>query len=126
MNKTILIGRTTKDNDVSYTQSGKAVVRFTLAVNRRGENAGTDFISCVAWDKTAEIIGKYVKKGHRVGVVGRIQTGSYKDKDGKTVYTTEVIVEELEFLQTKSSDVEMKDEPKGEDFIEIDDSELPF
>lgn len=127
MNKVILIGRTTSDVETSYTQSQQPVARFRLAVNRRGENAGTDFINCVAWNKTAEVMGKYVKKGNRIGVVGHIQTGSYKDKNDKTIYTTDVMVEELEFLQTKSSDVEMNTEKKeADDFVNVDDIELPF
>lgn len=128
MNKVILTGRATKDITLSYTASQKPFVRFTLAVNRWDDKS--DFISCVAWNKVAELITKYVKKGHRVGVIGRIQTGSY-DKNGQKIYTTDVVVDELEFLQTRSSDVDMKEAEGDADiasdaFINVDDSELPF
>lgn len=126
MNKVYLIGRTTKDIEVSYTQSQKSYARFTLAVNRRGDDDKADFISCIAWNKTAEIMEKYVRKGHRVGIAGRIQTGSYKKGD-TTIYTTDVVVEELEFLQTKS-DLKVEKEPETDidGFMNVDDSELPF
>ena len=98
MNKVILIGRMTKDAEVRYTQQkNTAVANLTLAVDRKTEKDKTDFINCVAWGKVAELIEKYVSKGDRLGIVGHIQTGSY-EKDGKKVYTTEVFVEELEFL----------------------------
>lgn len=102
MNKCELLGRLTKDIELKYTQNdNKAVARFTLAVNRRGKDAGTDFISCIAWDKTAELLQKYCKKGSQVGIVGRMQTGSYIDKDTKKVYTTDVVVEELDIIWDK-------------------------
>lgn len=101
MNNVQLIGRTTKDILVGYTaQTQTAVGRFTLAVNRRKKEDGTDFILCKVWGKTAEIMEKYVKKGHKVGITGRIETGSYK-KDGVDHYTTEVVVETFEFLEPK-------------------------
>lgn len=101
MNKTFLVGRTTKDIECRYTAtSQKAVARFTLAVNRRSKEDGADFISCIAWGKTAELLEKYVKKGHQISVIGRIQTGSY-EKDGRTIYTTDVVVEEMEFLEKR-------------------------
>lgn len=99
MNKVILIGRMTKDAQLAYTSNTqKAVARFTLAVDRISE--GADFISCVAFGKQAENIEKFVKKGNRLAVVGRIQTGSY-EKDGTKVYTTDVIVENAEFIEPK-------------------------
>ena len=126
MNKVELVGRTTKDLEVRNTQSGTAVVRFTVAVNRRKKDDGADFISCVAFGKTAENMGKYVHKGDMVGVSGRIQTGSY-EKDGQKVYTTDVIADEVEFLQTKGEKKEQDNdgfEPvhNGSPF----DGELPF
>jgi single-strand DNA-binding protein len=118
LNKVQLIGRTTKDIEVAYTaQTQKAVARFTLAVNRRSKDDGTDFISCVAWGRTAENMEKYVKKGHLVGISGRIQTGSYDGKNGK-VYTTDVIVEEMEFLERKQSDSQQASTPQKEKTVE--------
>src|SRR5574344_1305345 len=108
MNKVELIGRLTADPELRYTQSNKAYTRFSLAVNRNyksesGESEA-DFISIVAWDKRAETICKYVKKGNRIGIIGRIQTGSYEKEDGSRGYLTDVIVSELEFLESKSKD----------------------
>ena len=125
MNKVSLIGRVTKDIELRYTQSQKAVTRFTLAVNRRGNNKESDFISCIAWEKPAEVLSKYVKKGHRVGITGHIQTGSYDDKDGKKVYTTDIVVEELEFLEKKSDEPQ----PAPDDFVDVPQDiadDLPF
>lgn len=96
MNNVVLSGRLTKKPEVSYTQSGKAVTRFTLAVDRRGKDKGADFISVVAWDKDAENAGKYLDKGRAIIVKGHIQTGSY-DKGGQKVYTTDVIADEIEY-----------------------------
>lgn len=102
MNNVVLYGRITADPAVKYTQSNKATCRFTLAVNRIGE--GADFIRCVAWEKVAENLGKYVKKGDRLLVNGSITTGSYKDKDGKTVYTTDVTARSIQFLDMHKPD----------------------
>lgn len=108
MNKVFLIGRLTADPELRYTQSDKAYTRFTIAVNRSFKNESgekdADFISAVAWDKRAETICNYVKKGHRIGIVGRIQTGSYEKEDGSRGYLTDVIISELEFLESKSKD----------------------
>lgn len=127
MNKWTGIGRVTKDIECRYTaKTQKAVARFTLAVNRMRKEDGADFISCIAWGKTAEIMEKYVKKGHQIGVTGRIQTGSY-EKDGHKVFTTDVIVEEMEFLEKKqssSSQTPQEDEiPDGFAYL---DEDLPF
>lgn len=99
MNTVTLIGRLTADPEVGYTQSQKAVCKFTLAVDRAKE--GADFIRIVAWDRQAENIGKYMHKGSKIAVNGRIQTGSYKDREGKTVYTTDVVAINTEFLDSK-------------------------
>ena len=103
MNKVILMGRLTKDPEVRYSQNenSTAIARFSIAINRRGNDAGTDFINCVAFGKTAETIEKYFFKGNRICISGRIQTGSYTNKDGAKVYTTDVIVEELDFVESK-------------------------
>ena len=104
MNKVILMGRLTKNPEIKYTgkDNDMAVARYTLAVNRRYKCDGeqeADFISCVTFGKSAEFAQKYLYKGMRIVIGGRISTGSYKDKDGKTIYTTDVIVEEHEFAQ---------------------------
>ncbi|MGN0161140.1 MAG: single-stranded DNA-binding protein [Lachnospiraceae bacterium] len=110
MNKVILMGRLTRDPEIRYSQGERsmAIARFTLAVDRRrrsGDNAEStaDFISCVAFDKQAEFAEKYLHQGTKMVVTGRIQTGSYTNKDGQKVYTTEVVVEELEFAESKAS-----------------------
>ena len=108
MNKVILMGRLAKDVELRYTQTGKAVATFTLAVDRKkGENAPAnaptaDFIPCVAWEKLAEIAGNYLAKGRQVLVEGHIQVRSYKAKDGSNRYTTEIILEKMEFVGSKS------------------------
>ena len=126
MNKVSLVGRLATDVDARQTQTGKAVSRFRLAVNRRSRDDGADFIGCVAWNKTAELIEKYVHKGDRVGVVGRIQTGSY-EKDGQKIYTTDVVVEEIEFLEKKGQSESDKTDSQKEEWVNTDDvGELPF
>ena len=103
MNHFVGIGRLTRDPEVKYTQSGNAVARFTLAIDRRRSADGNhqaDFISCVAWEKLAEVISQYTAKGQKIAVEGRIQTRSY-DKDGRKVYVTEVIVQSMEFCDSK-------------------------
>lgn len=95
MNNIILIGRITKDPELKYTNNGKGNTRFTLAVQRNKEE--TDFINCVAWEKTAENIAEYFKKGSQIAVQGAIRTGSY-EKDGRTVYTTDVWVYKFDFI----------------------------
>lgn len=109
MNKTQLVGRLTRDPEVRYSQgeNASAIARFSIAVNRRFKNAEgnyeADFINCVAFGKSGEFIEKYFKKGMAIGVTGRIQTGSYTSKDGVKVYTTDVVVEEAEFVESKGS-----------------------
>lgn len=108
MNKVILMGRLTKDPEVRYTQGNEpmAIARYTLAVDRRykrGEQETADFISCVAFGRGGEFAEKYLKKGTKIVVAGRIQTGSYTNKDGVKVYTTDVIVEEQEFAESKQA-----------------------
>lgn len=105
MNKTILIGRTTKEAELRYTPEGKAVATVDLAVNRDFTNGQgqreADFIRLVIWGKRAEAFANYVKKGHQVGVEGRLQTRNYEGQDGKKVYVTEVIVSDFTFLEKK-------------------------
>ncbi len=111
MNKVILMGRLTRDPEVRYSQGAEplAIARYTLAVDRRGRrdaNGGdqsADFIQCVSFGRTAEFAEKYLKQGTKMLITGRIQTGSYTNKDGNKVYTTEVVVEEQEFAESKST-----------------------
>jgi len=106
INRVVLVGRLTKDPELRYTQSGTATVKFTLAVNRRVKNDGqpdADFISCVAWIKTAENLANFQKKGNLIGLEGRIQTGSFEGQDGKRVYTTDVVAESIQFLERNNS-----------------------
>lgn len=104
MNVAMMIGRLTKDPEVRVTNSGKSVSTFTLAVDRRfsKEKNEADFIPCVAWGKTAEIVGNYCDKGKQVAVAGRIQVRNYETQDGQKRYVTELIVNELELLGRKS------------------------
>ena len=109
MNKVQLVGRLTRDPEIRYSQgeNATATARFSVAVNRRFKNAegnyDADFINCVAFGKSAEFVEKYFKKGMAIGLTGRIQTGSYTNKDGQKVYTTDVVVEETEFVESKGA-----------------------
>ena len=109
MNKVILMGRLTRDPEVRYSQgeNNLAIARYTLAVDRRFQQKNSDqtadFISCVAFGKSAEFAEKYLKQGIKIAVTGRIQTGSYTNKDGVKVYTTEVVVEDQEFAESKNA-----------------------
>ena len=111
MNKVILMGRLTRDPEVRYSQSNTgdgqmAIARYTLAVDRRFNRNGdqsADFIGCVAFGKSAEFAEKYLKQGTKIAITGRIQTGSYTNKDGNKVYTTDVVVEEQEFAESKAA-----------------------
>lgn len=105
MNHAALIGRLTADPELKTTSSGIATTRFSLAVDRaytrQGEESQTDFINIVAWRQTAEFICRYFSKGQRIALTGRIQTGSYTDRDGKKRYTFDVVAENVEFCETK-------------------------
>ena len=132
MNKAILIGRLTKDVDFRKGDNDKTSARFNLAVNRRFKNTNgdteADFPSCVAFGKTAEFINNYFKKGSAIAITGRIQTGSY-EKDGKTVYTTDVVVDEAEFVESKGnggSDNTKADTKAPETSASEEDDDLPF
>lgn len=141
MNKVILMGRLTRDPDVRYTQGEEpmAIARFTLAVDRRGKRDGeasADFPSCVCFRRTAEFIEKYAHQGTKLVVAGRIQTGSYTNRDGQKVYTTDVVVEEAEFAESKAAadrNVQQTSQPSpdtgADGFMNIPDGieeELPF
>lgn len=107
MNKVILTGRFTRDPEVRYTNDGTSIARFSVAVNRKfakeGSDQKADFLNCVAFGKSAEFIEKYFRKGMKADLSGRIQTGSYTNKDGVKVYTTDIVVEEIEFGESKGS-----------------------
>lgn len=107
MNKVVLMGRLTRDPDIRYTQQQMCAARLTLAVDRRfkkdGDQQTADFISCVAFGKTGEFIEKYCHQGTKLVVEGRIQTGSYTNRDGNKVYTTDVVIEDQEFAESKGS-----------------------
>lgn len=109
MNKVILVGRLTRDPDIRYSsgETQTAVARYTLAVDRRfkrqGDDQTADFINCVVFGKGAEFAENYLHQGIKIGVTGRIQTGSYTNRDGQKVYTTDVVVEEQEFVESKAA-----------------------
>lgn len=126
MNNVILYGRQTKETVVRYTQGDKpmCIARFTLAVDRRGKREEgkptADFINCVAFGKNGEFFEKYGRKGGKFLIRGHIQTGSYEDKDGKTVFTTDVVVDEQEFGESKAAAAPAaKKEPEQESFMDI-------
>ena len=105
INRTVLVGRLTRDPELKTTNNGTAVAQFTLAVNRQFTNAqgerDADFVNCVIWRKGAETLAQYTHKGSLIGVDGRIQTRTYDDKDGKTVFVTEVVADSFSFMESK-------------------------
>ena len=119
MNNVTLMGRLVRDPEIRQTNSGLSTARFSLAVDRRLKAEqrndpnvqSADYISCVAFGKTAEVIGSYVTKGTKLGITGHIQTGRYNNKDGQTVYTTDVIVDSMEFAESKKNDSSGKQAP---------------
>ncbi|MBS7578320.1 MULTISPECIES: single-stranded DNA-binding protein [unclassified Enterococcus] len=146
VNNVVLVGRITKEPELKYTSSGIATVKFTLAVNRQFKNqAGereADFIRCVIWRQAAENFANWAKKGALIGVTGRIQTGSYDNNQGQRVYTTDVVVENFQMLESRSQSESQQapqqnntyQQPKptqqnnnfGTAPIEISDDDLPF
>lgn len=130
MNKVILIGRLVADPEIRYTQSGKAVASYRLAVDRPFKQDGqqeADFINCVAWGKTGEFAGNYLRKGTKIAIEGRIQTGSY-EKDGVKHYTTDIVVDRHEFCESRSSgQAATANSNAGQAFTDMDDDgDLPF
>ncbi|MEG1256640.1 single-stranded DNA-binding protein [Clostridium sp.] len=135
MNKTMLLGRVTKDIELRFGKDGMAIAKFSVAVNRmkKGE---TDFINCIAFGKTAETIANYMKKGSQIGIEGHIQTGSYTNKEGNRVYTTDVIVDRMDFVgggnnnNTNNQSGGQQGIPSdyfgGGDMSPVDDGEMPF
>ena len=132
MNKAILMGRLTRDAEVRYSADNKAVARFNLAVDRDYKREGeqnADFISCVAFGRTAEFLEKYGTKGTKFALVGRIQTGSYTNKDNVKVYTTDVICEHVEFAESKREGSQPAPAADADGFMNMPDGlddELPF
>lgn len=137
MNKVLLMGRLTRDPEVRYAQGDKstAIARYTLAVDRRFKrdgDANADFINCVAFGKAAEFAEKYYKRGIKIIISGRIHTGSYTNRDGQKIYTTDVVVEEQEFAESKSNGQQNSSgqtASSGDGFMNIPDGideELPF
>ena len=140
MNKVILMGRLTRDPEVRYSQGEQAtaIARYTVAVDRRfrrdGDSQTADFIGCVAFGRQAEFAEKYLRKGTKIALTGRIQTGSYTNKDGAKVYTTDVVIETQEFCEKKGSTTggndAVKPATRNDSFMNIPDSvndeELPF
>ena len=137
MNRVILMGRLTRDPDIRYTTGSQTmcIARFTLAVDRRvkkEDEQSADFIQCIAFGKTAEFVEKYIKKGTKVCIEGRWQTGSYTNKEGTKIYTNDCIVEQMEFAESKKADSEQPAPTAdiGDGFMNIpdgvDDEGLPF
>lgn len=143
LNKVILMGRLTRDPEVKYTPTNTPVCSFTIAVDRnfarQGEQRATDFINCVAWRNQAEFLSKYFVKGQLLALSGNIQTRQYDDKDGKRVYVTEVVVDELHFAERRGDSVPQtqtgaqadakvqQTSAPADDFVLLpDDDELPF
>lgn len=123
MNKAILMGRLTKDPELRTTQTGLSVCSFTVAVDRRGKEKATDFISCVAWRQTAEFISKYFTKGRMIAIVGSIQSRNYTDKNGNNRTAVEVLVDEVSFAGDKPA---TKTEPNIDDEDLDGEEDLPF
>ena len=125
VNKVFLIGRLTKDPELRRTQSDLSVASFAVAVNRRGKDAGVDFIDCTAWRNTADFVSKYFKKGDPILVVGSISTRSYKDKDGNNRKAVEVVADDVQFVAPKK---DSNESPMASDVEEYatEEQELPF
>lgn len=142
MNKVILIGRLTRDPELRYTPSNLPVCRITLAVDRRfksdNQQQTADFINCIAWRSTAEFISKYFSKGSRIAIVGRIETSTWEDQEGKKRYSTDVVIDEVEFVESKRQDgpahdtmpgygAEMQQPQQAGFFVlDEDDGDIPF
>ena len=136
MNKAILMGRLTRDPEVRYSQtdSNMAIAKFSLAVDRRykkqGDETTADFFNCTAFGRQGEFVEKYLKKGTKIVVIGRIQNDNYTNKDGQKVYSVQIMVEEIEFAESKAAgQSQQNDSMPGDGFMNIPDgveSELPF
>lgn len=137
MNKVNILGRITKDIELRHSQTGTAVAKFNVAVKRKQKNKegnyDSDFINCVAYNQLAEMIHKYFAKGNRIAIDGRIQSGSYTNQKGDKVYTTDIVVEEVEFVDAKQEETQteivqkaMSEDPYIAMGKQVQQSELPF
>ena len=133
MNKVILTGRLTRDPEIRYSQNDTAIARYTLAVDRiiKTTDQSADFIRCVCFGKPAEFAEKYLRKGIKIAITGHIQTGSYTDRDGRKVYTTDIVVENQEFCESRNASNASSPRPSPDaegymDFPDGIDAELPF
>ena len=129
LNKCIIQGRLTKDVELRYTKNNKAVATFTLAVDRRGKDEGTDFINCIAWNKSAEFVAKYFAKGGEMVVDGRLQMRDWTDKDGNKRVSAEVVADNVYFCGSKKNAAQGNAAPNTARFTEAadeEDGELPF
>lgn len=124
MNKVMLIGNLAADPELKQTASGKYTTEIRLGVNRRGRDAGCDWLTVVCWQTTAETVCKYLHKGDKIAVSGRLQSRSYEAKDGGKRYVTEVVADEVEFLPRRSGGG--GDRSAGDDFTPVEDDDLPF
>ena len=125
MNKIILIGNLTRDPELTETAQGKKLCKFTIAVDRVFDKEKTDFFSCSAWEQKAEVIAKYVRKGNKLCVIGRLEINE-TEKDGAKTRHHNIIVEEFEFLTPKSETDRTSPEPSIADLTPLDDADLPF
>lgn len=132
INKVILMGRLTRDPELRHTGKGTPVTTFSIAIdNGYGDNKRTDFVNCLAWNKTAEFVTKYFAKGKMIIVIGRIATRSWETQDGKRAYATEVVANEVNFGETKSSQQTATQRPMQDDdddftLLDEEDDDLPF
>lgn len=128
MNKVIIIGRLCRETELRTLPTGSITTDFTIAVDRRKKDAGADFINCVAWGKTAETLNKYVHKGDKIAVFGRLQVREYVAKDGNKRYVTEVVAEDIEFMQIRRDYTQAADEATadGDGLTPSEDEDLPF
>lgn len=133
MNKVCLVGRMCADVELRSTNTGKSVCGFALAVDRKGKDAGTDFIDCAAWEKTAEFISRHFSKGSRIAITGRLQTRNYEDKNGSKRKVTEVVIEEVFFCDSKPQNSQQANPEIGDPMAALgfahlpaDDEGLPF
>ena len=130
MNQVIVMGRVTKDLELRNTQNGMATIKFSIAIDRgrdkEGNSRGADFLNIIAFGKTAESVAKFTGKGLRVAVIGRIQTGSYDDKEGRKVYTTDIVADRVKFIDWKEKDNQNGNQGIPEGFMAVEDESLPF
>lgn len=126
MNHVTLMGRLTRDPELKYSQAGKAYCRFSLAVQREFNREEADFINCLAFGKTAETIAEWLGKGRRIALQGRIQTGSYQNSNGDTVYTTEVVADRFEFVDSARSETSKNQSYSNNDDVLDDNDDFPF